>query len=207
MSTRRRSHSRRIGSNDRALIFVIGMSVLLIAVSIVQFLWLLIARNPPVAVVIAVCLLVIAISRLSARATRWHTAERQRIEYARDISTLLAVSPKEFEHTVGAVLRASGFDNIDVRGNSSDLAGDITCTDPDGAAVVVQCKQHSLNGSVGALEVQTFIGMAFAHHRADRALFVTAADYTRGARDLASEHHIELLNGSDLLALASCARS
>ena len=167
--------------------------------------WNLIAKNPFVAALIAAPVLVAAAAWLIVRIEASRRTDRQRIAFARDVGALLSVTPQEFEHTVAAVLRASGYDHVAVRGGSDDLAADITCIDRSGAPVVVQCKQFGLSRKVGTPEVQTFIGMAFTHPRETSALYVTTADYTKGARELAAEHGIALLNGADFLDLARCA--
>jgi len=167
--------------------------------------WDLIAVNPSAAALIAAPVLVVAAAWLIFRIEASRRTDRQRIAYARDIGALLSVTPREFEHTVGAVLRANGYDNVEVRDGSGDQAIDITCIDRAGAPVVVQCKHYGLTRKVGTPEVKTFIGMASAHHRASSAMYVTTADFTRGARDLAAEHGVALLNGTEFLDLARSA--
>ncbi len=45
--------------------------------------------------------------------------------------------------------------------------------------------------------------MKAVHHKADRGIFVTTADYTRQAIDLAKQHDIVLIDGDDLVKIAA----
>jgi restriction endonuclease Mrr len=49
--------------------------------------------------------------------------------------------------------------------------------------------------------MQTFIGMAFVRHKADRAIFVTTSTYTDDARALGRRHGITLIEGADLVRM------
>jgi restriction system protein len=128
---------------------------------------------------------------------------QRRLRQTRDLGSLLSVTPAEFERRVALILARSGYRSVRVSGGRGDLAVDITCKGPKGESVVVQCKQYALHRRVGSPEVQTFIGMAFAHHSASRGLYVTTTDYTRDAHRLAAQHRIELIDGTQLVRMAN----
>jgi restriction system protein len=47
----------------------------------------------------------------------------------------------------------------------------------------VQCKRYTPGNHIGSRTMQTFIGMAYVHHKADRAIFVTTSTYTDEAQE------------------------
>ncbi len=49
--------------------------------------------------------------------------------------------------------------------------------------------------------MQTFIGMIYVQHRADRGIYVTTSSYTNAARTLGEENHIELIDGERLIQI------
>ena len=117
-----------------------------------------------------------------------------------ELEDLLALTPRQFEEAVAAILRELGGRQVRVTGGSGDLSVDIAFREPDGKKVAVQCKRYTPPNRVGSVEVQQFIGMAKLHHKADVAMYITTSDYTRGALKLAAQHDdLMLVNG---LALA-----
>jgi restriction system protein len=136
------------------------------------------------------------------RIIRKRRRRRKQLLDSRDIGSLLAITPTEFEHRVALILGANGYRDVKVSGGPGDLAVDITGRDTQGAQVAVQCKQYAHQRKVGTPEVQTFIGMAFAHHGAAKGLYVTTGGYTQGARELAAQHGIQLIDGQELVAMA-----
>ena len=120
----------------------------------------------------------------------------------RTLQGFLALSPAGFEEAVAALLRRLGYRRVKVVGGAGDLCADIVCRGRAGELVIVQCKRYAPGHHVGSAEVQRVIGMAFVHHRAARAIFVTTSDFTLAARNLARGHHIELINGRHLVELA-----
>jgi restriction system protein len=114
----------------------------------------------------------------------------------------LSLSPSGFEYAVAEMLRCLGYRRVRVMGGAGDLAADIVCAGPAGDRVVVQCKRYAPGHHVGSPAVQAFIGMAFVHHRAARAIFVTTSSFTPAARHLGRGHPIELVDGDRLVELA-----
>jgi restriction system protein len=91
---------------------------------------------------------------------------------------LLSLSPSQFEHLTAELLRRQGFHHVHVVGGPGDYGADITGVDPEGRKVVVQCKRYAPRNKIGSRDVQTFFGMAVAHHEAARAIFVTTSTFT-----------------------------
>jgi restriction system protein len=166
----------------------------------------LIARYPAIAILVG-CLVAASAAvfftvRRDLRRKRAASLEAMQLSRAADLNALLALTPREFEDTVASLLAAVGYSKVEVLGGSGDLAVDIACQDQQGCPTVVQCKLYAPTRSVGSPEIQTFIGMAYAHHQAAHALYFTTADYTRAARELAGQHKIELYDGRSLVDLA-----
>lgn len=99
----------------------------------------------------------------------------------RELRTLLLLTARAFEAAVADLLTEAGYTKVKVSGGPGDLAADITCRDPEGRRVIVQCKQYAVGRTVGSKEIQQFVGMAFTHHKADRGVYVTTAGYTAPA--------------------------
>lgn len=119
------------------------------------------------------------------------------------LGDMLEMNPTEFEEFTGKALESLGYTNVNRVGGSGDLAADLTATDPQGRSAIVQCKRYTPGSKVGSPALQSFIGMKSIHHKADRGIFVTTADYSQQAIDLAKEHSIVLIDGDDLVKIAA----
>jgi restriction system protein len=133
-------------------------------------------------------------------------AGRQRLR-ATTLAQLLALSPSGFEQAVADLLRELGYKDVRRTGGAGDLNVDVWCHDPHGARVAVQCKRYAPSHRVGSPEVQTFIGMIFQHHGADRGWFVTTSSFTEHALRLANQHQIVPVDGAALVKLILDARA
>jgi hypothetical protein len=119
------------------------------------------------------------------------------------LGDMLSMNPTEFEEFTGQALEALGYRDVIRIGGAGDLGADLTATDPQGRSVIVQCKRYTPGSRVGSPALQAFIGMREVHHKADRGIFVTTADYTQQAIDLANEHDVVLIDGDDLVKIAA----
>ncbi|MBA2521295.1 MAG: restriction endonuclease [Chloroflexia bacterium] len=119
------------------------------------------------------------------------------------LGNMLTMSPTEFEEFTGKALESLGYQNVARVGGAGDLGADLTATDPQGRSAIVQCKRYTPGSRVRSPALQSFIGMRAVHHKADRGIFVTTADYTQQAIDLANEHDIVLIDGDDLVKIAA----
>lgn len=147
---------------------------------------------------------------LAAVAGVWATIEwirgaparrRQELERLATLQGLLQLSPSAFEHAIGKLLTEHGFTQVRVSGGAGDLQADITCRDPEGQLTVVQCKRYLPGNAVSSPTMQSFIGMAFVHHRAARAIFATTSSFTAPAIALASQHGVHAWGGGHLVSL------
>jgi restriction system protein len=108
----------------------------------------------------------------------------------------------EFEQIVARVLDAVGLQDSQVVGRSGDEGVDIISylrSPFVSAKVAVQVKRHTAN--VGPKDV-SYLRDRWSR-RADRLLFVTTADYTIGAREVAEdpEKPVSLINGTQLVQI------
>ena len=114
------------------------------------------------------------------------------------LDRMKGISPAGFEHLSAALLRASGFDDVEVIGRSGDGGIDgIGTYRPSGLIsfhTAFQCKRYQ--GSVGAGAIRDFRGSFVG--RADRGIILTTGHFTRDARDEASRpgaNPVDLIDG------------
>jgi len=99
---------------------------------------------------------------------------------------------------VADLLQSLGYRDVERVGGAGDRGVDITCVDPAGRGVAVQCKQYRPNGKVGSKDMQNFVGMITRFHRSDLGLFVTTAGYTSEAQAIAHGADVEIIDGPTL---------
>ncbi len=118
----------------------------------------------------------------------------------RSLNGLLALSSGQFEAATASIFRQLGYRRLAVVGRAGDYCVDIRGIDSDGRSVVIQCKRYAPSNKVGSREVQTFVGMATVHHRAERGIFVTTSSFTAPGWKIArqSRGRIELVDGQRL---------
>jgi restriction system protein len=194
----RRRASRSSGLSGGVIVFPV---VLILLVLIFQFasnspgLFLLIVGTPVVALV------AFWFWSREQRKRQMILQEERRLSFAQGIGNLLALTPREFELTIGSLLKAYGYQQVRHTGHSGDLAADLHALSPQGEYVVVQCKRYAPGQRIGTPELQKFIGMITVHHGAQRGIFVTTCTFTKPAKELAQNHQIELIDGEQLVAM------
>lgn len=114
------------------------------------------------------------------------------------------VSSDGFEHLSAALLRAAGFDDVEITGRSGDGGIDgIGIYRPSGLIsfhTAFQCKRYQ--GSVGAGSVRDFRGSFVG--RAERGIMLTTGHFTRDARDEATRagaNPVDLIDGETFCEL------
>lgn len=139
-------------------------------------------------------------------AWRWQR-RRSRRRRTRTLAGLLALSPGDFELAVGDLFRSLGYERLRRVGGTGDLGVDLAGYDPDGRAVIVQCKRYGLQNRIGSPAIQSFLGMV-VHHGAERGIFVTTSVYTEPAIALARDAAvpITLIDGPEISRLTAYAR-
>ncbi len=107
----------------------------------------------------------------------------------------------EFEQFAARVLDSVGFRDTQVVGRSGDEGVDVITflhSPFVSAKVAVQVKRHTNN--VGPRDI-SYLRDRWAR-RADRLLFITTADFTSGAREVAADDHerqVALVTGEQLV--------
>lgn len=124
-------------------------------------------------------------------------AYRQRLETARTIRQLLALTPSEFEEWTGLVFAKRGYrvtNMPDVGDHGIDLI-----VERKGERGVVQCKRY--RGTVGEPVVRDLYG-TMIHENMNRAYLATTGRISRQAHKWSRGKPIELLDGERLVRLA-----
>jgi restriction system protein len=149
------------------------------------------------------------LAKLRERVSRLERVQRDH-DATGSMAMLDAMNARQFEQHVAWLCRRDGCEQVSVTGGSADLGADIVGMTADGRRLVVQCKARNPASSVTSGTVQQFVGMAKLEYRADVALLVSTAPFTREALLLAARHdmtavHRGLLeawnNGTRLRAL------
>jgi restriction system protein len=127
-----------------------------------------------------------AIPRIKAR-------EEQRKSLDLKVEQLRRGSPREFEDYVADVFRnLEGFQDVELTPQSNDRGVDIRAHHK-GAKVAIQCKRHK--GTIGAPTIQAFVG-AMNDDGADKGFLVITSVFTLSAERMATDHPIELIDGT-----------
>lgn len=118
------------------------------------------------------------------------------------LATILAKKPKEFERLVVRLLQMMGY------GGEVKNSGIVTKLTNDGGIdgiikedilgfnhISIQAKRYTPGNNVSRNEVQSFVG-AVAVTPSNKGVFITTADYTKGAVD-----YVNSLNGSPTIIL------
>ena len=118
------------------------------------------------------------------------------------IEILLDIDPAAFERLIQRMLREAGFIQVEVTGRSGDRGIDGKGLMRLGGLlsfhVMFQCKRYK--GSVSSGEIRDFRGALVG--RADKGLFVTTGNFTRGAVEEATRDGapaIDLIDGDQLV--------
>lgn len=173
-----------------------GTLATVLAVSLVvfgQYVWLL-AALVVATILSAGGLFLWRAHRREQEGDRTWREQNRRMALERSMTAIDGMGWQDFEAYVAELCRRDGCTKVLVVGGSGDLAADILGYLPDGRRLVVQVKHYAPHRKVPSGDMQKFVGMAFAEHHADVALFVATCEYSGSARQLALKHHIVALN-------------
>ncbi|MFI9828299.1 restriction endonuclease [Streptomyces sp. NPDC051913] len=127
------------------------------------------------------------------RSLRRHSIRLQRLEGPHGdgantdvMSSIDAMSGREFEQHVAELLHLDGCTDVVVQGGCGDRGVDITGRTPDGRRVAVQCKRFAPGLSITSSDMQKFVGAAKVLHVSEVALFVATCHFTREALKVAT---------------------
>lgn len=129
------------------------------------------------------------LTKLRERVSRVERVQRDH-DSAGSMAALDAMSARQFEEHVAWLCRRDGCEQVSVTGGKGDLGADVVGLTADGRRLVVQCKARNPVSSVTSGTVQQFVGMAKLEYRADVALLVATAPFTRDALLLAARHDV-----------------
>jgi methionyl aminopeptidase len=134
------------------------------------------------------------------------TVSSELVQYTRyHPSALYHVDPHVFERLVGEILASWGFSlefnvrtvsgEVDILGFTRDVLG-------NRIGYVIECKRYARKNLVGLSEVTRLHGIREDlryRSRVQNALLVTTSDFTKPARRMAAERHLDLRNYEALL--------
>jgi restriction system protein len=125
------------------------------------------------------------------------SSELERRTLDTKVERLAELSPREFEEYVEELFKAMGYLRVTLTSLSNDKGVDILA-ESHGTRIAVQCKRYK--SVVGSPEIQSFLG-AMTNAGAQKGFFVTTSVFSIEAERFASDHPIELIDGSALAGL------
>ena len=105
------------------------------------------------------------------------------------------MSGVDFEYMCADLLRSGNFRSVEVTPASNDYGADIIAEDYCGNRWVIQCKRYK--GNLSNSPVQEVVGSK-AHYRANKAAVIATAGYTKGAKRLAKDNEVVLIDRKGL---------
>lgn len=90
------------------------------------------------------------------------------------------------------VLQASKDKGIDIEARRSD---------PIDQKLIIQAKRYSSGNKVGSEQVQQYSSLKIQEDHVDTVVIITTTEFTKQARNLATELNIKLVNGDDLVQI------
>jgi len=117
-------------------------------------------------------------------------------------AVLQEMDPYEFEYFVGDLWERMGWETT-VSTASADKGVDITArkSTPYDQLLLIQAKRYGPNTTVGSPEIQQYASLRNQFDGVDKVLLVTTNDYTRQAREIATNLNVKLINGDELVEL------
>ncbi len=186
---------RRRNRSSRGLAGVVAVVLLLAALS---WLYSVVTENPALSAVVGI----IGIGTVAAGIAWWRLREASRRRFrTQTLGELLAMTPAQFEQAVADLLHDLGYQDVRRVGAAGDLHVDVWARDHEGKRVAVQCKRYAPGLKIGSPEMQTFIGMIYRHHQAERGIYVTTSQFSEPAQELARHQRIWLIDGATLTRL------
>lgn len=113
-----------------------------------------------------------AIRQREAEARRPYEEEQKRLQFAKNIGGLLSMNARDFELTIGSLLTAYGYRNVQHIGKAGDNGADLYAVSPRGERVIVQCKRYAPGQRVSSSAIRDFM-RSMTVHTTDRGIFVT----------------------------------
>ena len=113
-----------------------------------------------------------------------------------------ALDPIEFEHFVGEIWEAQGWD-VQVTQASADRGIDIEATRNETIfeKQLIQAKRYSENNSVGSPEIQQYASLKNQERSVDAVVVVTSSYFTKQAKETAQSLNVKTVDADDLYSL------
>ncbi|MBZ0159887.1 MAG: restriction endonuclease [bacterium] len=124
--------------------------------------------------------------------------QRRLLDAQQDLTSIRALSWREFEALVAEAYRRQGYTVTHIGGDGPDGGVDLTLK-KDGNCLIVQCKQWRAD-KVGVQVVREIFGVMTAQ-RAQGAVIITSGLFTQEAKTFASGKPIDLVEGQQLADL------
>ena len=100
----------------------------------------------------------------------------------------------QFEYETARVLRANGYENVQVTSGSGDFGVDVLA-EKNGVKYAIQCKYYSEQAGVSAIQ-QAYTGKSF--YDCDKAIVLATHGFTNAAKELAMKLNVELWDSNNL---------
>jgi len=111
-------------------------------------------------------------------------------ELKENIPTRFAnMTPYHFEEFIGELFKDSGY-QAEITKSTGDFGADVVLT-KDNLKTAVQVKRYERGNLVGVKELNQVIG-GREYYKCDKAILVTTSDFTKAAKKLARQTHVEL---------------
>jgi len=111
-------------------------------------------------------------------------------EAAGSMGALDAMNAREFARHVAWLCRRDGCEQVTLTEGRGDTGADILGYTADGRRLVVRCKARNPSGGITSGDVRGFLGTAKLEHKADVALLVATAPFTRDALLVSARHEV-----------------
>ena len=119
------------------------------------------------------------------------------LENARaNMSQIMEMSPREFEHYIAHLLNRLGYTNIVQTPYSNDGGKDIVCKKRE-VIYYVECKHYSPENPIGRPMIQKLAGAMIADD-VSKGIFITTSYYTKEAIAVSERLNIKLIDGNKL---------
>jgi restriction system protein len=130
--------------------------------------------------------------------------KRKLLDTQASIDSIRSLDWKAFEELVGEAYRRQGYAASENPGTGPDGGIDLLLR-KGGQLTVVQCKQWRAQ-KVGVEKVRELYGLQVSHNAA-KSILITSGFFTQEAKNFAADKPIDLVEGSQLLALIQDVRA
>jgi hypothetical protein len=120
-----------------------------------------------------------------------------------DIKSILQqINDYDFEHLIADLWAKQGWETRVLQA-SNDRGIDVEARRADSFEQkhLIQVKRYSADNKVGSEMVQQYASLRHQEENVDAVIIITTSDFTRQAKEIATDLNLKLINGSDLVEL------